>query len=95
MPPVVGAGAGLGFAGVTRQLDAIDGEHLAAEEALPVAHHQNLGEQLGGEIAQFGDEGGQGGEVGLAVARNRDEDDVLVPAASLNVRKLTLAFTET
>ena len=47
----IGARAGLGFAGVTGQLDTVDGEHLAPDQALPIAERQHLGEQLGGQIA--------------------------------------------
>ena len=77
MPPVVGAGAGLGFAGVTRQLDAIDGEHLAADEALPVAEVEHLAEDGGDVIAQARDKGGKSGEVGSSVSREGDEGDLL------------------
>ena len=48
----VGTGAALGLAGVARQLDAVDGEHLAADQSLPVADVEHLGEELGDVVAQ-------------------------------------------
>jgi len=43
-----------------------------------------LGKQLGGQVAHLGDEGGQGGEVGLGIAGDGDEQDVL-PAGGFNL----------
>ncbi len=49
------AGAGLGLAGVGRKLDPINGEHVAANQALAVTQGEDLGEELGGELAHFRD----------------------------------------
>ena len=43
---VVAAGTALRLTGVGRELDAIDGKHLPANQALPITDHQHLGEQL-------------------------------------------------
>lgn len=71
------AGAGLGFAGVGRELDPVDGKHLAADQSLAVAQGEHLCKKLGGEVAHLRNEGGQGGEVGLAVSGQGDEEDVV------------------
>lgn len=73
----VGAGAASGLAGIARQLDPIDGEHLAANQALPVADHEYLGEQLGGQVAHVGDELREGGEVWLTVAGDGHEQHMV------------------
>ena len=39
----VGPRAALGFGGVAGQLDAVDGEHVPADQALPMAEKQHLG----------------------------------------------------
>lgn len=85
---VVGPFARFGLAGVGRQLDAVDGEHLAPDESLPVADHQDLGKELGHRVAQAGDERGQRREVRLAVARDGDEQDILA------ARRLHLAAAD-
>jgi hypothetical protein len=67
----VSPGATLGFGGVAGQLDAIDGEHFPADQALPVAEVKHLGKELGDLLVETGDEGGQRGEVGGAIAAER------------------------
>ena len=75
----VGPGAAALFACVGGQLDTVDGEHLAADQALRVAHEQHLLEDLADQVTEAADEGGDegGGEVGAAVAAQGDEDDVV------------------
>jgi len=73
----VGTTAALGLAGVGGQLDAINSEHFAADEALAVTQIQHLGKELGDVVAQAGDEGGDGGVVRGAVATEGDEGDVV------------------
>lgn len=80
----VGASAALLLAGVGRQFDAVDGEHLAPDQALPVAQVEHLGEDAGDVVGEGGDESGKGGEVRLAVARQGDEGNV-VAADGFNV----------
>jgi hypothetical protein len=79
----LGPGAASMLAGVARQLDAVDGEHLAADEPLPVADGQDFLEQPRRLGTQGGDEGGDGGEMRLAVAGEGDEGDVF-PAGPLD-----------
>ena len=73
----VGAGAALLFAGVAGQLDAVDGEHLAPDQSLPVAQVEDLGEDAGDVIGKGRDKPGDGGEVRLGVAGEGDEGDVV------------------
>jgi hypothetical protein len=54
----VGAGPALALRGVAGQFDAVNGEHLAADESLPVAQVQHLGEEAGDVFAQAGDKVG-------------------------------------
>ena len=79
----VGAGAAPGLAGVAGEFDAVDGEHLAADEALPVTEPEDLAEDVGDGLVPSGDEGGEGCEVGCGVAREGDEGDVF-PAGALD-----------
>jgi hypothetical protein len=72
----VGPGAAALFACVGGQLDAVDGEHLAADQALCIADQKRLFEDLTDQVTQTADEGGDGGEVGAAVTAEGDEDDV-------------------
>ena len=72
----VGAGATLGLAGVARQLDAVDGEHLAADQALPVTDEQDVAKQAADLGAQRADETSEGGEVRAAITGQGDEGDV-------------------
>ena len=44
---------------------------------MAVAHRQHLGEEPGGEITHPRDEGGQRREVGLGIARDGHEQDIL------------------
>ena len=72
----VSAGAAFGFGGVAGQLDAVDGEHFAADQALPVAEVEDLGKEFGNFFVKAGDEGGERGEVRHGIARKRYEGDV-------------------
>ena len=75
--------AALGLRGIGGQLDTIDGEHLASDEALPIADHEDLGEDVRDGRGVIGDEGSDGAEVRLAVTAQRNEDDVL-PASGFD-----------
>ena len=79
----VGAGTAPGLAGVAGEFDAVDGKHLAADEALPVTEPEDLAEDVGDGLVAAGDEGGEGCEVGCGVAREGDEGDVF-PAGTLD-----------
>jgi len=72
----ISTGAAFGFTGVAREFDAINREHLASDQALPVAEVDHLGEELGDVFAQSGDKGGDGRKVRGAVTGERDEADV-------------------
>jgi len=54
-----------------------DGEHLPADQSLPVAHQQDLGKQLGHFLTHVADEGGERGEVRLGIAGDRHEQHVV------------------
>lgn len=54
----IGPRAALRLGRIGRQLDAVDGEHLAPDQPLPVAEVEDLGEQPGGFVAQARDKGG-------------------------------------
>lgn len=73
----VGAGAALLFGCVAGELDAVDGEHLAPDQALPVAQVEHLGEDAGDVVGKRRDKSGDGGEVGLGVATQGDKGDVV------------------
>ena len=73
----VGAGTALALAGVAGQFDAIDGEHLAADQALPVAEVDHLTEDGSNLVAETGDEVGEGGEVWRAITAECNEGDLL------------------
>ncbi|MBK9349971.1 MAG: hypothetical protein IPN05_07185 [Sulfuritalea sp.] len=85
----VGTGATAALAGIGRQLDAVDGEHLAADEPHAVADEQDFREQRPDLAVQGADEGGEGGEVRGAVAGKRDEGDVVL-AGGFDVAELTM-----
>lgn len=72
----VGAGAAFVFAGIAGEFDAINGKHLAPDQALPVTEIEYLAEYGGDVIAQMGNKGGDGGEVRLGIAGQGDEGDV-------------------
>ena len=61
-------GAAAFLAGVGGELDAINGEHLAADEAQAVASEQHLGEERLDLVGQLAHEFGDVGVAGLAVA---------------------------
>jgi hypothetical protein len=69
-------GAAALFAGVGGEFDAVDGEHLAANQALGIAGQQDLAEQRFDLAAEVGDELGDVRVAGLAVATDGDELDV-------------------
>ena len=73
----IGARAAAGLGSIGGQFDAVDGEHLTADEALAVAQHQHLGKELGDLVAEFGDEGGQCAVVGLALTADNHEHQVV------------------
>lgn len=71
-----GVGTATLLAGVAGKFDAVDGEHIASDEALRVAGHEYLTEQRLDLFAQATDELGDVGVAGLAVATDGDELDV-------------------
>ena len=77
----VGTGAALLLAGVAGQLDAVDGEHLAPDQPLPIAQVEDLGEETGDVVSEVRDKSGNRGEVGLGVAGQGDEGDVVAAHA--------------
>ena len=77
----VGTGAALGFRGVAGKFDAIDGEHLATDQTLPVADGEHWGEQVGNVVANGTDKVGQRGEVRGLIAGQGDEGDVVAAGA--------------
>lgn len=70
-----------GVAGVAGQLDAINGEHVSANQTLGIAGEQYLCEQGTDLAAEFTDEFGQCGELGCAVTGQGHEEDVLAAGA--------------
>jgi len=62
---------------VRGHLAAVDGKHLPAQQAHFAADQQHLAEQGGDLLGRVRNEGGNGGEVGPAVGRERHEDHVL------------------
>lgn len=77
----VGTGAASGFTGIAGEFDAVDGEHLAADEPLAVTKKQDLGKQRGNLVAQGADEVGQGSKVRGAVTRQCNESNVFATGA--------------
>ena len=63
---------------VARELDAIDGKHLAADQALVVTDGEDRREHVGDVVVQRADELRDRGEMGRAVAAERDEGHVLL-----------------
>jgi hypothetical protein len=59
----IGPRAAPGFGGLTRQLDAIDGEHFPTDQPLPVTQVQHLRKASGDFLIEAGNEGGERGEV--------------------------------
>lgn len=72
----VGSRAAPGLRGITGELDAIDGEHFPADQALPVAEVKHLGEELGDFLVETGNKSGQRRKVRRAIATEGDEGDV-------------------
>src|SRR5512139_1786264 len=77
----VGACAALGLGCVARQLDAVNGKHLAPDESLLVADVEYLREDACNVLSQRRNKSGDGGEVRLAVAGQCNEGDVMAAAA--------------
>ncbi len=73
----LGVGAAPLLAGVGRQLDAVDGEHLTPDQPEPIAGEQDLGEQRPDLLAQLAHELGDVGVAGLGIATDGDELDVV------------------
>jgi len=73
----VRSGTAPALARVAWQLNAVDGEHLAADQALPVAKEEHLREELGDGVGASSHEGCNGGKVRPTIARQRHERDVL------------------
>lgn len=67
--------------GVARQLDAVDGEHLASDQPLTITDREHLGEDLRNLVTERTNETGDRGEVRLAVAGEGDEDGMLAAQA--------------
>ena len=77
----LGKAAAALLAGVAGQLDAINGEHVSANQTLGIAGEQHLGEQGLNLGRQLADEFGDGGELGCAVTGQGHEEDVLAAGA--------------
>ena len=74
--PQLFMGATALFAGVAGEFDAVDGKHISANQALGIAGHQDLAEQRFDLGTEVGNEFGDMGMAGLAVATDGDELDV-------------------
>ena len=68
---------------VVRQLHPINGEHLAADQALPIANRQDRSEYQRDVLAHAADEVGDGGEMRAAIAAQGDKGH-LVAAGPFN-----------
>lgn len=77
----LGAGAAALLGGVAGQLDAVDGEHLAPDQALRVTDQEHLLEHFANQLPQARDEGGDGGEVRAGVPAQSNEGDVIAARA--------------
>ena len=77
----VGAGTALMLGGVRGKLDAVDGEHFAADQPLPVAEVENAGKERGDLSGKAADECGECREVRNAVTGQRDKGDLLTTGA--------------
>jgi hypothetical protein len=74
-------GAAALFAGVGGEFDAVDGEHLATDQALRIAGHQHLGKQWLDLLAKVAHELGDVCMAGLAVAADGDELHIALAGA--------------
>ncbi|MFT3847296.1 MAG: hypothetical protein QM739_02525 [Propionivibrio sp.] len=81
LPGEISTGAAPGLGGIARQLDAIDREHLPADQALTVTEVEYVSKEPGYIVSQARDESGQCREVRGAVAREGDEGDVFAAQA--------------
>jgi len=81
LPLEVGAGAAAVLGRVAGELHAVDGEHLAPDQPLPIADRHDGGEHVRDGVAQRADEVGDGGEVRGGVAAEGEEGDVLAAEA--------------
>ena len=75
------ARAALGLRCIARQFHPIDREHLAPDQALPVADEEHLAKDARHLVPERADEPGQRGEVRRRVAAQGDEGDVLATSA--------------
>ena len=60
--------AALGFGSIRGQLNPVDGEHLAPDQPLPIADHEDLGKHLAYRATQRAYKGCQRTVVRLAIA---------------------------
>jgi hypothetical protein len=78
----LGMRAAVPLVGVARELHSVDGEHLPANESVPVAHQQHLREDRRYIVHQFAHELGYRGELRRAVPGNRHEQHILPGTAA-------------
>src|SRR5690606_27049384 len=77
LPLEIRAGPAPGLAGIAWELDAVDGEHLASDQALPVAQVEDVGEDPRNLVAEASDKGGNRRKVRRVITGQRHECDVL------------------
>lgn len=70
--------AASGFAGITEQLDAVDGKHPPADQALPITNENNPREDGGNVIFEVADERCDGSVGDWGIARECHEQYVLL-----------------
>ena len=71
-----GMSAATFFAGVAGELDTVDGEHVAPDQALSITGHQDLTKKGFDLLTEAAHELGNVGVAGLAVAADGDELDI-------------------
>ena len=74
-------GAALLFGGIAGQFDAVDGEHLSADQVLGVASHEHWDKKFGDFAAQFAYKFGPRCELWGTITRDGHEQDVLTAGA--------------
>lgn len=77
----LGPGAAFSLAGVARQLHAVDGEHLAADQTLHIADERDRRERVGDFVAETANETCNRGEVRSRIPGQGDEGDVFSTGA--------------
>lgn len=77
LPLEVDATPAAGLGCIAGEFDAIDGNHLRADESLAIADGEYGAEDLGDVLAQCTDEVGDGREVWPTIAGERDERDLV------------------